>query len=55
MNARWINGVRQIEIHATELLEIETSNYEIDIANEKLKNYKPQVLIKFRQISSRRK
>jgi hypothetical protein len=49
MNALWVSGVRQIEIHATESLETEPGHFEVEIANAKLKNYKPQVLIKFRQ------
>jgi hypothetical protein len=44
-----VNNVRQTEMHTAEPLIPKPSSFMVEIAIEKLKRYKYQVLIKFQQ------
>jgi hypothetical protein len=48
-NVHGFNHVRQTAIHTAEPLVPEPCAFQIQMANEKLKNINPQVLIKFQQ------
>jgi hypothetical protein len=44
-----VNDVRQIEVHTAEPLAPEPGAFEVEMAIEKLKSHKYQVLIRFQQ------
>jgi hypothetical protein len=49
LNVYRVSDVRQVEIHATELLVTDHSPFEVEVAVAKLKSIICQVVMKFRQ------